>query len=115
MIATENVDQTSSVDLVLHETGHAYDALNGINNLASNPALFKSAYSEAGSEIQDYFGKYGEDVVKYYSQVTNEQGFLSEMYAESFANFFSQIQNFALKFPSLNQYWLNQTGGVAGP
>lgn len=95
VIATSGLynDNQGAYDLVLHETGHAYDAALGAaqhspGGLASNSAAFQQAYKgTVGTyDLSDRWQAY-------FTPQANPTGYLSESFAESFADTFGGAQS----------------------
>ena len=86
---------TGSINTVLHETGHAIDETNGN---ASSKKGFNSAWTAESAFLKDYYHPTN-------GTNPNPSGYLSETYAESFANYYSGNAAYAKTHPALNTYW----------
>jgi hypothetical protein len=91
VIATSGRNPNGSFDLGLHEVGHAYDHALGY---ASNSAAFMSAYTSDAGNLSGYYGT-----------STNPGGYLSETFAESFANHYGGNRSYFASLAALNAYW----------
>ena len=87
VVATSGL--SSSVNLALHEIGHAYDFAT---KYLSGSGAFGAAYAAARGGLGSYYLQPG-------------GAGLSEAFAESFAAHFSRNADYAKRHPSLNAYW----------
>jgi hypothetical protein len=94
LIATSDRFPNGSVNLALHEIGHAYDAAMGG---LSDSSDFTKAYEAAKGGLSAYFLQAG-------------SAGRQETFAESFAAFFSDNEKYAADHPSLIEYWRQQNG-----
>jgi hypothetical protein len=92
IVATSGQKPTSSINLTLHEIGHAYDNISG--GLSRTPGFMK-AYNADRSGLTEYYRQPG-------------SAGPSEAFAESFAAHFSSNQSFASMHPALTAYWNGQ-------
>lgn len=95
------VAPSASADVVLHETGHAYDHAQG--RPSTNDAAFVAAREQDLDAItQSRMGPY----------LTQEgDAGRSETYAETFAMFLADPGRLERTFPNLYQYWTQQFPG----
>ena len=100
VIATHPTVGQGSSDVVLHESGHGYDQSLG---LASQSAEFKAAYAADAATFDPSV-----DADRYFTNTGNPTGYLSETFAESFAQFYGgnpSAAAYAAKHPNIWAYW----------
>jgi hypothetical protein len=98
VIGTGGLD--GSANVTLHETGHAWDA---INNMPSQHGEFPEAYE---GDVPLMTSK-----DEYYLKPRDKWGLYvgrSEAYAESFARFISGDASLQKEWPHMYQYWIQQ-------
>lgn len=102
VIASKNPTQgNGSIDVVLHETGHAYDA--DLGQASQSPAFVKAYNADVATFAND----------SYFNQQGNPTGYLSETFAESFAAFYSgapAAAQYAAQHPNVWAYWTSRSG-----
>jgi hypothetical protein len=105
---------TSSYDVGLHETGHGWDDLNGVNGrAASQLPPFQAAYAaEAPNLLTQAEAKAANDQANndaYYYYLQGPSNGLDvgaqEAYAESFARYMAGDPSLKTDWPSLHAYW----------
>jgi RHS repeat-associated protein len=97
VIATSGAHGHGSSDLVLHETGHAFDYVMGHPSQGED---FSWAYAQSSWATADPSGP-----DRYYTSAGNPAGYLEEAFAESFARYFGGNLAFFAKSSSLVGYW----------
>lgn len=103
VLSTNPTQGQGSIDVTLHETGHAFDADLG---MASNSTAFVSAYNADAATFAN-------DTDSYFNPQGNPTGYRSETFAESFAAFYSGTPaglQYAIQHPHVWNYWVTHAG-----
>lgn len=90
-VATSGKFRTGSTDMILHEVGHAYDYAMG--RLSSSEPFVK-AYDADKDKLTAYFKQAG-------------SAGREELFAESFANYYSRNKGYFKNKPHVQAYWKN--------
>ncbi|MEJ1250649.1 anthrax toxin lethal factor-related metalloendopeptidase, partial [Denitratimonas tolerans] len=89
IVATRGAHSHGSVNMALHEIGHAYD--------------FSTGYPSRSTEFHISYGVDRRNLRSYYLQPG--MAGRSEAFAESFAGYFSRNQEYMNRHPALTNYW----------